>query len=96
MFLRAFTEGYEEEGIPYYDLSAKMNNNKERNRFFYAQRITSLVPYGDSLYATTSNLNGWGDGPDPVFLSDEQISEYGNVFRIRKSGCASSYQSNAN
>lgn len=29
---------------------------------FYGQRVSALVPFGDSLYAATSNLGGWPTG----------------------------------
>ena len=62
-------------------------------RQFFGQRVSALVPYGDSLYAFTSHLGGsssaalWAAGAGRNFLTDSQISEYGAVWRIHRSGC---------
>lgn len=53
----------------------------------WGQRVTSLVPLGDSLYLSTS-----AKGPNPyeekfTFLSGDKHLEYGAVYRYRKPGC---------
>ncbi|MBX3422782.1 MAG: family 10 glycosylhydrolase [Pirellulaceae bacterium] len=53
----------------------------------WGQRITSLVPLGDSLYISTS-----AKGPNPyedkfAFLSGGKYLEYGAVHRLRRPGC---------
>lgn len=59
---------------------------------FLGQRISSLVPYGDSLYLSTSNLRGWYQGIEsPSFLTANQIDEYGRVWRLRQPGCATAH-----
>ena len=52
----------------------------------WGQRISGMVPVGDSLYASTST-KGMGRWPDKVdFLTDEQRREYGAVIRLRMPG----------
>lgn len=53
----------------------------------WGQRVTSLVPLGDSLYIATS-----AKGPNPyeekfTFLAGDKHLEYGAVYRYRKPGC---------
>jgi uncharacterized lipoprotein YddW (UPF0748 family) len=53
----------------------------------WGQRVTSLVPLGDSLYLSTS-----AKGPNPyeekfTFLAGDMHLEYGAVYRYRKPGC---------
>lgn len=55
----------------------------------WGQRVTSMVPIGDSLYLATS-----AKGPNPyeskfAFLSEGKHLEYGAVHRYRKPGCLS-------
>ncbi len=55
----------------------------------WGQRVTSLVPMGDSLYISTS-----AKGHNPFeekfeFLSDGKHLEYGMVYRYQRSGCLS-------
>ena len=59
---------------------------------FYGQRVTCLVPFEDALYAVTSNLNEWYDDvvPSPL-LTEEQIKQYGAVYRIYRPGCKTTY-----
>jgi len=59
---------------------------------FYGQRVAALVPFEDVLYAVTSNLNGWHDDivPSPL-LSEEQIRQYGAVYKIYRPGCRTIY-----
>lgn len=53
----------------------------------WGQRVTSMVPLGDSLYISTS-----AKGPNPyeekfTFLGGGKHLEYGAVYRYRKPGC---------
>lgn len=55
----------------------------------WGQRVTSLTPWGDSLYIATS-----AKGPNPYeekfsFMTAEQAQEYGAVYRHRVPGCVS-------
>ena len=59
---------------------------------FYGQRVTALVPYGDSLYATTSNLISWTRDIKSSFLTDDQTKRYGAVYRIHRDGCRTTYR----
>lgn len=55
---------------------------------FLGQRITALVPHGQRLYLTTSNLREWhADVPAPEFLTQEQVDEYGAVYALHRPGC---------
>jgi len=59
---------------------------------FYGQRVQSLVPFEDGLYAVTSNKNTWYDYlvPSPL-LTEEQIKQYGAVYKIYRPGCRTTY-----
>lgn len=53
----------------------------------WGQRVTSMVPMGDSLYISTS-----AKGPNPyepkfTFLSEDRHLEYGSVYRYHQPGC---------
>lgn len=52
----------------------------------WGQRVTSMIPMGDSLYLSTSSKGtvDWKD--DYTFLSDQQRREYGSVLRLRMNG----------
>ncbi|MGE3316897.1 MAG: hypothetical protein AB7O26_17410, partial [Planctomycetaceae bacterium] len=55
----------------------------------WGQRVTSLVPFGDSLLISTS-----AKGPNPyeakfTFLDGDKWKEYGSVYRYRKEGALS-------
>lgn len=55
---------------------------------FLGQRITALVPQGERLYLTTSNLREWhAQVPAPEFLTQAQIDEYGAVYALHRPGC---------
>lgn len=64
--------------VPYSD---RPEDGKPYN--FYGRRITALVPYGDSLYASTANKNSWHRDHNPEFMSKEKQDEYGAVYRIK-------------
>ncbi len=66
---------YEEETIA---LGAVLN--------LWGQRVTSLVPLGESLYISTSSKGGNPWTPDVTFLADGKWKEYGMVYRHRKPG----------
>ena len=52
----------------------------------WGQRISGLVPHGDSLYVSTSS-KGMGRRPDDAeFLTAEQWREYGAVLKLRLPG----------
>ena len=55
----------------------------------WGQRLTSMVPLGDALMASTSAK--WPVPPDqaPEFIPEEALAEYGSVLRIRVPGCLS-------
>lgn len=60
---------------------------------FYGQRISALVPLGDSLYVATSNKSIWYRGTDSgSFLSAARREQYGAVYRIRRDGCRTEYR----
>ncbi len=52
----------------------------------WGQRVTSMIPQGDSLYLSTSSKGTvpWKD--EYTFLNDEQRREYGSVLRLRRPG----------
>jgi uncharacterized lipoprotein YddW (UPF0748 family) len=52
----------------------------------WGQRVTSLVPHGDSLYIATSSKGGTPYEAKFGFLSDIESQEYGAVYRYRKPG----------
>lgn len=85
---RAFTQpAAPQPAIPYFD-----HTLSGVDAAFFGQRITSLTPYGDSLYLATSNLRGWYKSiPTPGFLTESQASEYGSVWRLRRPGCATAH-----
>jgi hypothetical protein len=94
MFFRAFDDSPEENGIPHYaNMHLKYSFDKNiYDRFFFAQRITALIPFGDSLYLATSNLGRWNiDIPKPTFLSEKSILDYGAIHKIYKEGCMTVY-----
>ena len=59
---------------------------------FYGQRIQSLVPFEDGLYVVTSNKNSWFEDivPSPL-LTEEEIRQYGAVYKIYRPGCRTTY-----
>jgi hypothetical protein len=64
---------------------------EQANRFglvtnHWGQRVTSMIPHGDSLYLSTSSKGTyeWSDRYD--FLTEEQRREYGSVLRLRMPG----------
>jgi len=89
---RAFTHPSEPEpAIPYADQPMDGVDSS-----FLGQRITSLVPFGDSLVLTTSNLRGWHTGiGEPEFLSSSQVAEYGAVWKLHQPGCATAHFENS-
>lgn len=55
----------------------------------YGQRVTSMVPIGDSLMISTSAKWPFEPDPPPDFMTAEQLAEYGAVYRLRIPGCLS-------
>lgn len=84
-FQRLFTATGGEPFIPY---SNRPLDGLDRS--FYGQRVTALVPYGDSLYAVTSNLREWTPDVQSALTSAQQ-AEYGAVYRIKRPGCQTKY-----
>jgi len=52
----------------------------------WGQRVTGLVPIGDSLYIATSSKGGNAYEPKFTFLADGQWKEYGALYRYRRPG----------
>lgn len=84
---RLFSHGSEDSFVPYL--------NRESDDFvgaFFGQRVTTLVPHDDSLFAFTANLNSWTTSiQNPVWLTEDEIQEYGAIWRIYRSGCETMY-----
>lgn len=53
----------------------------------WGQRVTSMVPVGDSLYISTSSKGGQPYDDRLAFLDGDQGKEYGAVYRYRRPGC---------
>ena len=53
----------------------------------WGQRITSLVPVGDSLMAATSAKFTWPEETRPDFIPDAAWEQYGRIARITVPGC---------
>jgi len=84
LFVRLFDHPEDEDVIPY-----SIRENDGLVPAFFGQRVTALVPFGESLYAVTSNLNGWRG--ERTFLSDKQEIQYGSVWEINRSSCRTRY-----
>lgn len=75
-----------DDKIPYSDIDF------EGTTSFLGQRISSLQPYSNKLFVSTSNLRNWHVGiKDPVFLSKQKIDEYGMIYSIFKKGCLTTF-----
>lgn len=55
----------------------------------WGQRVTSMVPLGDSLLISTSTKAPFEPDPAPAFMTAEQLAEYGTVWRLRMPGSLS-------
>lgn len=88
LFHRFFTDRTPDAFIPYVHRTAD-----QLDPAFFGQRITSLTPYKDSLYATTSNLRGWTDDTIQDVVSADELDQYGAVYKIHKDGCMTHYAS---
>lgn len=87
LFQRFFTPAPYEDFIPY--SSRQLDGLPSA---FFGQRITSLVPFSESLYVTTSNLNGWNrEVSARVVLENGKAKEYGAIYKITRYGCNSTY-----
>ena len=83
MVVRLFSHPADTEPfIPYYDRPAD-----GLPAAFYGQRVTALVPFGDSLYAATSNLGAWPVGYETEVLTEDEAAEYGMIYRLTIPGC---------
>jgi len=52
----------------------------------WGQRVTSLVPLGNSLFISTSSKGGYPFDANYPFLSTEKAQEYGKVYQVRQPG----------
>jgi len=52
----------------------------------WGQRVTSLIPLGDSLYISTSSKGGNAYEPKYKFLAGEKWKEYGSVYQFTQPG----------
>lgn len=52
----------------------------------WGQRVTSMVPFGKSLYVSTSSKGGPEFDPKFEFLADGKWQDYGRVFRLTLPG----------
>ena len=52
----------------------------------WGQRVTGLVPLGDTLYISTSSKGGNAYEPKFTFLADGKWKEYGALYRYRRPG----------
>ena len=52
----------------------------------WGQRVTSMIPHGDSLYLSTSSKGTVEWKEEYTFLADQQRREYGAVLRLRMPG----------
>jgi len=68
---------------PYEEETRKLDPVSNR----WGQRVTSMVPLGDSLYISTSAKQPPPYEPKFTFLADDKHLEYGAVYRYRKPGC---------
>jgi hypothetical protein len=50
---------------------------------YWGQRISSMTPFGDSLYISTMNKRGYPyDSVLHSFLSEEALDQYGQIYRL--------------
>lgn len=89
IFARLFDGVTNGDFIPFVNRVKKEDDREHAG--FYGQRVTALVPYEDSLYAVTSNLNDWSRDIRSPVLTKDQIKRYGAVYRIFQSGCRTIY-----
>ncbi len=52
----------------------------------WGQRVTSMVPFGNSLYVSTSAKSSAPYGPRVAFLADGKWRDYGKVYRWTRPG----------
>lgn len=91
LFNRFFSSDSGETFIPY-----KGRPADHLDPAFFGQRITALVPFEDSLYVSTSNLRSWKSGEKvPESVSSEKANEYGEIYKITRSRCKSTYSDTA-
>lgn len=84
---RFFSESeFDLNNIPYAGRSGDGDNSAK-----YGQRITSIVPYGDSMLLFTSSLHSAWGRLNSEQLNSKKLEEYGKVYRLRKPQCMSTY-----
>jgi hypothetical protein len=54
---------------------------------FYGERISGMIPYGQSLIVSTSNLSSWGKSIGEGFISEQLAHEYGLIYTLTQEGC---------
>jgi hypothetical protein len=86
-FVRFFSYHEQEAFIPFSDRATDNLNSA-----FFGQRVTALLPYEDSLYAVTANLNSWKSSVFSSALTKEQQDQYGSVWKIRGDNCLTTYE----
>jgi len=52
----------------------------------WGQRVTSMVPFGDSLYISTSSKTAMKLDPKPDFLLPDKWKDFGAVYRVTVPG----------
>ena len=67
---------------PYETETSKLGSVLNR----WGQRVTSLVPIGDSLYISTSSKGGNAYDPKFTFLAGDKWKEYGSVYQFSQPG----------
>jgi hypothetical protein len=80
----AVTHPWDQEML---DFNAKHGTTMDFNS--WGERVTGLVPMGDSLYVSTSAKAPWARDDRLEFLTDEVLQEYGRVYRMTVPGVLS-------
>jgi hypothetical protein len=62
----------------------------EQSQAFYGQRVSSLIPFENSLIAATSNLNSWNSSIGDGVISKNLAYEYGLIHKFNQKGCLTS------
>ncbi|MFT4590439.1 MAG: hypothetical protein ACI8QF_004570 [Limisphaerales bacterium] len=67
-----------------YEAEAKRMGLSAQNA--WGQRVTSMVPFGDSLYISTSSKTAMKLDPKPDFLLPDKWKDFGAVYRVTVPG----------
>lgn len=87
---RMFTHpGVNDEYRHPYEAEMKQLGAKTLN--LWGQRVTSMVPFGDSLYIGTSAKNAAPWNPRYSFLTEERVRDYGGAYRLKTPGHLTSF-----